>query len=54
MQNKIVHHPPKSDNQPESEKIMIELMQKKVNKLSNKEILKKCWKRIIEMASPPD
>ena len=28
-------------------------IEKKVNKLSNKEIQKKYWTKIIEMASPP-
>lgn len=43
VQNKIVNHPPKSDNQPESEIKNDDRTnaEKKVNKLSNKEILKK-------------
>ena len=43
VQNKIVHHPPKSDNQSESEIKNDDRTnaEKKVNKLSNKEILKK-------------
>lgn len=43
VQNKIVNHPPKSDNQPESEIKNDDRTNadKKVNKLSNKEILKK-------------
>ena len=43
VQNKIVHHPPKPGNQPES-KIKNDdrtNAEKKVNKLSNKEILQK-------------
>jgi hypothetical protein len=43
VQNKIVHHPPKSDNHPESEIKNDDRTNsdKKVNKLSNKEILQK-------------
>ena len=43
VQNKIVQHPPKSENQPESEIKNDDRTNadKKVNKLSNKEILKK-------------
>ena len=43
VQNKIVHHPPKSDIQPDSEIKNDDRTnaEKKVNKLSNKEILKK-------------
>ena len=43
VQNKIVHHLPKSDNQSESEIKNDDRTnaEKKVNKLSNKEILKK-------------
>ena len=42
VQNKIVQHPPKSENQPESEiKNDDRTNAEKVNKLSNKEILKK-------------
>ena len=43
VQNKIVNHPPKSDNQSESEIKNDDRTNadKKINKLSNKEILKK-------------
>ena len=43
VQNKTAHHPPKSAHQPRSEGKNVNRtnLEKKVNKLSNKEILQK-------------